>query len=207
MSLFASQDLIFIFAYYLGELRVITVSVINWDVNPSSVLVVQDLKYIYGRYINPSSEEERNMYVNSKSTLFLLHVTSQPVSMSCFLNLVICHFPSRVFSNSCCVINTYRTWRGDHEGHFMFVQHFKWTLLLSHQTKIMLQRGPDSVVGFKKRERKQIPWNPVSEFCLFLFLFVSGFLNMPCQWFKLVTRPSMSKSLHILHSNSSYSSN
>lgn len=30
----------------------------------NGITVLQDLKYIYGRYINPSSEEERNMYVN-----------------------------------------------------------------------------------------------------------------------------------------------
>lgn len=32
-----------------------------------SVSLPKDLKYIYGRYINPSSEEERNMYVNPSS--------------------------------------------------------------------------------------------------------------------------------------------
>ncbi len=30
------------------------------------IFVFQDLKYIYGRYINPLSEAERNMYVNGK---------------------------------------------------------------------------------------------------------------------------------------------
>lgn len=28
------------------------------------IICLQELKYIYGRYINLSSEEERNMYVN-----------------------------------------------------------------------------------------------------------------------------------------------
>lgn len=33
-------------------------------------LCQKDLKYIYGRYINPSSEPERNMYVNMHTGAF-----------------------------------------------------------------------------------------------------------------------------------------
>lgn len=68
--------------------------------------VFQDLKYIYGRYIDPSSEEERNMYVKFSLDGFdFFHtacVSHQLVLLlQLFLTPAICHFPLRVFSNSC----------------------------------------------------------------------------------------------------------
>lgn len=126
--------------------------------------VFQDLKYIYGRYIDPSSEEEKNMYVKFQWRLPLhsMHVTSlqplplllPPLPLQLFLTLAICHFPLRVFSNSCwlrsaaLLIST----NPDHEGlpllfflpHALLVhqQHFKCTLHLSHQARRTWRRTP-----------------------------------------------------------------
>lgn len=117
--------------------------------------VFQDLKYIYGRYIDPSSEEEKNMCVKKKkkksngvfpSAQLACRLTRHPhpsPTLQLFLTLAICHFPLRVFSNSCrlraaLLISTYP----DHEGLLpppppyrppVHQQHFKCTLHLSHQ--------------------------------------------------------------------------
>lgn len=83
------------------------------DMNLSSVIIriphsyfpflcLKDLKYIYGRYINPSSEEERNMYVNpSCHSPRLRGAAARPVSTRYFWLWRFVPFPLRGFRNSC----------------------------------------------------------------------------------------------------------